>query len=265
VSAGDDTTVKVWETTTGQELLSLAAWQSNGISLCWTDFNPNGCQIATTRFGDRVIQVWEATPLTPELRLRREAAAVVNRLADELLVKEAVREALRRAATLPEPVRREALAMAERLQDDPGRLDAINAASWRLVRWTAPPFGLGVEPHQHALSQVRKICRLAPANGDFHATLGAALYRVGEYQEAIKTLTHAAKLHKAAQKELSPASLAFLAMAHHKLGQKDRAQAQLAQVRSLLKKPEWAANADAQTVLREAEAQLLGEATKPNP
>jgi hypothetical protein len=64
-----------------------------------------------------------------------------------------------------------------------------------------------------------------------------------------------------------PADVAFLAMTHFKLGQREKAQALLGELRQLMKQrqalveklPPWSGNAEAQGFLREAEELITGK------
>jgi hypothetical protein len=56
-----------------------------------------------------------------------------------------------------------------------------------------------------------------------------------------------------------PADVAFLAMANFGLGQKEKAQQLLDELRQLMKKPQWAQNSEAKGFLREAEELLAGK------
>jgi Flp pilus assembly protein TadD len=107
-----------------------------------------------------------------------------------------------------------------------------------------------------ALLQAKHACRLAPDRQEFRISLGAALYRTGRYQEAIETLEKADRPDTA-----SPAVLAFLAMGHHRLGQREQARTELARLRELLNQPRWAKNAEALDLMHEAEALIVQPAT----
>src|SRR5262249_39833044 len=99
--------------------------------------------------------------------------------------------------------------------------------------------------------------------GDYLNTLGVAQYRVGQYPEALETLTRADRLNGAHSKTPQPPDLAFLALTQHQLGQEEQAQATLARLREALQLPRWAKAAEAHALLREAEALLAGPATIP--
>jgi tetratricopeptide (TPR) repeat protein len=62
---------------------------------------------------------------------------------------------------------------------------------------------------------------LSPAEQPSLNTLGVTLYRAGRFAEAIETL---GKSLKAGKGQLDGFDLFFLAMAHHRLGQRDEAR-----------------------------------------
>jgi hypothetical protein len=63
-----------------------------------------------------------------------------------------------------------------------------------------------------------------------------------------RRLPSARRLHEAI-----PASLAFLAMTHHQLGEEEQAHAVLARLREISKQTEWAKDQEVQGLLREVE------------
>jgi hypothetical protein len=68
------------------------------------------------------------------------------------------------------------------------------------------------------------------------------------WPQALVTLWQAQPL-----RETVPANLAFLAMTHHQLGEKERAEATLFRLHILAEKPEWAKDQEFQNFVREAE------------
>ena len=78
-----------------------------------------------------------------------------------------------------------------------------------------------------------------------------AQYRLGQLKEAVETLSRADQLNQG-----TPGDLAFLAMAHQKLGDKARAQAHLARLQETMKQERWAKDPDSQGFLGEAQALL---------
>jgi WD40 repeat protein len=247
-SASDDKTVKVWNLTTGQEVLTL---RGHTLGLCSVAFSPDGQRLASGG-EDETVKLWEATALTPELRLQREAASLVNRLAAEPLIKEEVSTRLRRDASLSDAVRKQALAMVERYREDPFRFQAAN---WAVVRQP----GAEETRYRQALSQAEAAWRLASSHApSFYGprpylnTLGAAQYRVGQYREALDSLKRAEALYSTQYKGGAYWNLAFLAMAHYRLGEKAESQTVLARLRETMKSPQLANNKEAQALMREA-------------
>src|SRR5262249_10222803 len=148
------------------------------------------------------------------------------------------------------------LAWAEHYREDPFRLREV---SWAVVHRC----GATAAAYRQALRWAEAASRLEPGRGACLTTLGAAQYRVGQYQAALATLTRADQLN-AASGESIPADLAFLAMTRYQLGQNEQAHSLLEKLRSLLKTPQvidWSGDGEAQTLLREAETVL--QAKKP--
>ena len=129
-------------------------------------------------------------------------------------------------------------------ESDPER---FHRAGWAAAR---QPY-LNAFQYRFALRQAEAACRLAPEQSKYRTTLGVAQYRVGQYQQALATLTQAGPPNPGV-----PADLAFLAMAQHQLAQKEQARATLARLRETMKEPRWAKEEEARAFLREAEALL---------
>jgi hypothetical protein len=88
-------------------------------------------------------------------------------------------------------------------------------------------------------------------------TLGAALYRAGRFEEAIRRLNESSKTRS---DEGVPKGFAFLAMAHHRLGHQDDAKHWLdkliaSQVNEV---PGYWDDIESRILRREAESQILG-------
>jgi tetratricopeptide (TPR) repeat protein len=206
--------------------------------------------------------VWGApAPSEEHRRLRREAADEVDKLLDTLGLKEEILDHLRTLASLSEPVREHALTIAERLPEEPWRL---NRAGYQVVQQT----GLVVARYQRALRQAEAAQRLGPPEYPFYspfyhpaAVAGFAHYRLGQYRECVETLLRAEALYKEQDPRGSgPRILGFLAMAYDQLGQKEEARDTLAQLREVLKDPFWSRQGDHQIYLREAAALIEGKA-----
>jgi WD40 repeat protein/serine/threonine protein kinase len=176
-----------------------------------------------------------------------EADRLVESLYSKPMFRSEVLASLRADPALRQPVRQEALALAEQIPENPG---SLSSASWNAVRQP------GAEPaaYRLALRQAETACRLVPDNGTYLTTLGMAEYRVGKDREAVAALERADRIKKDLQESPDPPDLAFLALAHHRLGQTDQARAVLSRLRELMKKAERARDEPAQAFLREAEA-----------
>jgi WD40 repeat protein/tRNA A-37 threonylcarbamoyl transferase component Bud32 len=247
-TASCDQTVKVWDLATGQEVLTLRGHTSRVFGVV---FGPDDQWIASSG-EDGTVRLWEVIPLTPELRNQREAAALVNRLAESLLFKEDVVARLRQDAGLGESLRQQALTLAERYVEDPNRFNRVSRAALQKP-------GADEARYRLALRQAQAICRLRPDRCIGFHTLAIAQYRLGQYHEALVSVQKAQEFH--AKQKLGPdaSDLAVQAMAQFHLGQKEPAQATLQRLRELLKQPGWDRNNDARAFLDEAEALIAGK------
>jgi tetratricopeptide (TPR) repeat protein len=189
-------------------------------------------------------------------QVRQEAESVVMSLFAKPLFRSEVLAHLRADPVLSEPVRQEALSLAGRWVEYPARLN-------RFSRAVAYRTGAERSAYRIALQRAEIACRLMPFEGSYHTTLGMAQYRLGRYEEALTALTHAEELNQAAQGGPVPADLAFLAMCHYQMRQWDRAQASLIRLREATQKPNSNRDAEAQSLLKEAEALLAGRALQP--
>jgi WD40 repeat protein len=189
-------------------------------------------------------------------RVRQEAERQVKSLFYKPLFRSEILARLRADPALSEPVRQEALAVAERFVEAPSLLN-------RASREVAGRPGAEPTAYRLAVQRAELACRLLPFEGPYHTTLGMAQYRLGKYQEALSTLTHADELNQSAQGGPVPADLAFLAMSRHQMRERYRAQASLTQLRETLQQPKWARNEEAQRLLKEAEALLAGRTLQP--
>ncbi|MCK4873388.1 MAG: DUF4190 domain-containing protein [Phycisphaerales bacterium] len=129
----------------------------------------------------------------------------------------------------------------------PGTADVLNNVSWSVVR---EPNEL-IESYERALRQAQDACMLEPENGYYLNTLGVAQYRVELYEEALATLEASNAINGGI-----PADTAFLAMVHHRLGNADKAQAELAHLRLEMNEPYQRNQSESQAFLVEAEALL---------
>ncbi len=183
---------------------------------------------------------------------------LVRSLFEQLLLRSAVLEGIRKDRSLGEPLRQTALALAGQWPEDP---DALNNASWQIV---CTPGGTA-ERYAQALRYAEAACRLEPENGNSLNTLGVAQYRAGRYPEALATLTRSDQIHAKTEEGSHPSDLAFLAMAQHRLGRMAEARATFGRLREAMKAPSVAKDEEAQGFQREVEALLQENKTPPVP
>jgi tetratricopeptide (TPR) repeat protein len=210
-------------------------------------FSPDGGQLFLAT-GGRVIQVFDARPLTPEITAEREALGLLEFLITKPLCKTDIREHLKSSPTITPAARQLALELVERYHEeaDPER---YYQASWALLRQSY----LHRVQYHLALRQAQTACQRAPENGRYQLALGVAQYRTGQYPEALTTLKKC--------DHGTPEVLAFLAMAQDRSGQHQDARTTLALLRQAMTTPPRATPTDAPRFLREAE-ELLREAAR---
>jgi hypothetical protein len=292
IAAAGGGTVKLWNADTGQPVFTLSNQASTGRGVAFSpdglrlaagvgqavklwDATPLTPESRTNREAADLVEFLFGQPLsttevldrirdnpTLDSDVRRRALDLAGPYGASLLDKEAERlvsalyETLLRPAvrirlladeTLSEPVRRRALTLAEKISESAGRL---NAVSWSVV---SQP-GAAPEVYRLALEQAETACRLEPDNGALLNTLGVAQYRAGQYREAVATLTESDRINSGGQLGPQPADLAFRALAHHRLGERDRASADLGRLRALMGNTDRTGVGENQLFLREAEA-----------
>jgi WD40 repeat protein/serine/threonine protein kinase len=252
-SAGDDGTVRIWDTRTGDQLLTLRGHKDKVQSV---SFGPGGRYLISA--DPQELIVWDASGQGSEYRAvvqqLREQIADWNRvdsLFGSLLLKSDVLEGLKSDPTLSAQSRDLAIELATQRSDDPGQL---NDASWKIVS----------QPNSHpeeygrALRWAEAARRAAPTDFGIVNTLGVAQYRAKEYHKAITTLSQSNEYFSRGKEAGGPqaADLAFLAMAHQAVGHAAEAQAYFQQLAELVKQDKWKDNSEAQAFFKEAHERL---------
>jgi hypothetical protein len=250
-STGADGAIKVWDTTpltpevqaTREARLVVRSLFGQGLATAEVLARIRRDGTLSTEVRQRTLMLAQTYG---ESLVALEAERVVASLYGEPMFRPEVLASLRTDASLTEPVRRAALALAEQVPEFPGRL---SAASWQVV--SRPD--AGVAAYGLALRRAEAARRLVPNDLEILNTLGVAQYRLGQDREAVATLSQAERLNTALENPPSPAHLAFLALAQHRLGQADQARAALDRLRQSMKRPEQARIELWQAFLREAE------------
>jgi hypothetical protein len=157
-------------------------------------------------------------------RVRRQSQAIVGPLFARMFLREDVLAALRSQPSGDPEIQAACLNLAEIL---PESADDCNRAAWELVRRP----GRSEATYNEGLRLALASHRLSPAGEAFLGTLGVAQYRAGLMAEALQSLKRKASLGGGEYPDLLTA---FMAMAHHKLGQPEKACAALDWFRKLM-------------------------------
>ena len=243
-SGADDGTVRIWDVAGGAEVCVLKHHQGFVDSLA---FSPDGKRLASCG-ADGTIRIADARPWTPESRLEQEARGLVEGLYARPKRRADVLAEIEGHRGITDAVRRQALDLAERFQDDPER---FRHASRDVVRYKGATPAL----YQRALGWAQTANDLGPENGPGLTTLAMAQYRLGQFAQALATLARAAPLNQADPRD-QPAELAFTAMAQHSLAKQPEAMAALARLRQLMNRTRFKIDEEARTFLAEAETVL---------
>jgi len=243
--------IKVWDPATGQGLTVM----ERNIAIPCGALSPDERTFATG-CADGSIVLWQRTAPSEGYGPRQtaeKARAVVEQLHSEQGLYHRVIDKLNSDTTLTTRVRQVALQIANshRWED----ADQLTEKSWEAVR----PSEGGIEKYQAALEQAREANHLEPNNRSVLRTLGIAQYRVGAYDEAIKTLMEAEKVRNAKGMGADLADIAFTAMSYYRLEQAANARISMAKLRDLFENGQYDDSDMARDVLIEAERLLVGE------
>jgi WD40 repeat protein/serine/threonine protein kinase len=267
-TAGDGEIVKLWDVASGQEVRTLKGHTGPVLSVA---FSPDGRRLASAG-DDKTIRIWDARPMTPEVQTEQESLGLVNFLFSKPLGKAQVLEILRGNTTITEPVRRQALAFVEPYWKAVVHQRAVCLVDWLFAKLMLKPdpivlnnasWTIALKPdadasaYRLALHLAEEASRLVPDNANILNTLGLAQCRVGQYSQAVKTLTQAERLEAVRYHNSSRENLAFLAMAYCRLGRTATAQDYLDRGWQLSKRKRWK-DEETRIFLREAEALIHG-------
>jgi eukaryotic-like serine/threonine-protein kinase len=283
-TASFDRTIKLWDAATGREVFTLRGHTAGLLALT---FSPDGRRIVSGGI-DFTARVWDATPLRAEViraqdvryQQKHEALGELARLTQEA----------QRAEELARSGRWDLAAamFGKFVEQDPGNrllrymhIQSLAAAGdnsgvRRACEDLLAKFGKGTDSWIYVLAPDSvadpevpvhltrtTLSQLTPQSEKIAKCrglkkLGAALYRAGRYEEAIRHLDESLEALDGAD---PPRVFAFLAMAHHRLGHRDEAKRWLGKLAAYRPKdgPEFSwDDVEIRILRREAEALILG-------
>jgi hypothetical protein len=118
-----------------------------------------------------------------------------------------------------------------------------------------------VDDYRRGLIEAQEAVRLMPKRATMINTLGVAQFRVGDYEDALSTLTHADEVNRKPDNLNNgdappglgdPSDVAFIAMTLHKLRRTDEARAAMERLHALMDLDYWRKDSGAQEASREA-------------
>jgi hypothetical protein len=242
VSASGDSVLRIWDASTLKPLLNLTI---PGVSTTALAVSPDGQRVAAAVAKE--VRVWGSVSA-----YHPDAADLVGRLFRELEVADAVSARIRGDQGLDPKLREAALRIVRPIESEPNRL---NWAAWKVVK--SP--GQSAAAYATAVQRAERAVEAAPWEAVYVHTLGLAHYRAGEWQAAIVAFERYAMLQPPAR----PEDLAFVSMAHQRLGHVDAARDALGKLRAEMARPYNAKSEWLQALLREAEALVAGAAERP--
>ena len=240
LSLSTDGLVRVWDARSFRALLTLR----DDDGLRWAGFTPDGSRILFAT-PDGTVRQWD-TRSGHRVEVLRFLSSLENQVPQEQGTPEALVHYIRNEANLDVPVRQAALQQLEAyggfvsLFGDNGA-----AAEWKML---SPRSGLAA--YREVLGKAQRMAAVEPSDGGTLNLLGAAQYRVGQFQEAVATLEHCQELRKCP----AGVNIAFLAMAQLRLGRAQEAQTLQTRLRKVLPEERLASHPEERDLLREVEA-----------
>jgi hypothetical protein len=294
--------VKVWDTSTGQLLLSLEGHDNWILGVA---FRCDSQQIATAGV-DNTVRLWEAAPLSAQGQELRQALGVLDFLCRNPKTRAEVVPRLQRDLTISDAVRRQALRLAPAYQQGLSHAEADDLI-WSLqnklvlqpdiLKEVATAPGLDEAVRQQALSMAKDYvetpenqhaaarravhvpdqdasvyalaleraltaCSFARNDPVYRTTLGMAHFRLHQYPQALEALTRAGQTSTRVAETVEADRRAFLAMTQWELGEVQQARQTLEDLRDWTHKTPSANQPDAKASLAEAQARIAGPAPR---
>jgi WD40 repeat protein len=226
VTGSQDGTVRVWDSSTGDELLMLRA----DSSVLDVAFSPDGKSIIGSTLG-RTIMLWDSAAPANGYGPRKTAVKarnIVDTLHETHGLYHDVIDQFESDTTLDEPMLKVALQIANsrKIED----VQILAKEGWK----TVSSADKDIDTYKSIVNKAQRVVRSEPENASVLRTLGVGQYRVGAYADALHTLKHAEKMRADESLESDPNSVAFIAMTHYQLGQVDEARSTMKPLRDRL-------------------------------
>jgi WD40 repeat protein len=300
-TCGYDRTVKLWNTATGREVFTLRGHPAGLIALA---FSPDGDRIVSSGL-DGTARVWDATPLPAaflqvqearyqqkrmELKERRDnpggekSAGAGNdhslisqwqweRSAEDLeksIVANPNNPVLRHEHILNLVITGNKAGVRRACENLLKRCGSTtDPAQAHLVAWSCVLAPDAVADFKAPVRLAEAALAGYPGKGrersDVLKTLGAALYRAGQFEEAIRRLDESIQIRGDGG---DPRAFAFLALAHHRLGHRDDVERWLDKLVACRPKEGFVFSSDDAEIRilhREAESLILGSRPTTHP
>jgi WD40 repeat protein/serine/threonine protein kinase len=252
-TASHDRSIKLWDAATGREVFTLRGHAGSVVGLA---FSPDGHRIVSVSHDDTA-RVWDASPLPVEvlgsqearfrqkqtelqaLRGRSEAEEFVNGGNDPFRTGQWEQTAADLGKTVEAypnllQFRYQHILALEEARDRAGVQrackdllekfgNATDPAEANVVAWSCVLVPDAVADREAPIRLAENaLARWSEGEkSDGLDTLGAALYRAGRFEEAIRRLNESSQTRGG---ERVPRGYAFLAMAHHRLGHRDESK-----------------------------------------
>ncbi|MEZ5977956.1 MAG: protein kinase [Planctomycetota bacterium] len=219
-----DGTIRIWNLELGESLLVLRGHRGVVTAVA---FDPSGERLASVD-STGLLMIFETQPQILRYTAQRESARNLRNAME--MVQQLEKRIGEWFAPGPNPSSTDRPHDYENLVDE--RPVDLHDRAWDIVRYR----GRGAEDYADAHRSANAAATLLPGNPVYRRTLGVALFRVGDYREAIATLETCMREHATGPR---PEEIATIGMANARLGRWTEARRSLDELDALLGDPMW--------------------------
>jgi tetratricopeptide (TPR) repeat protein len=239
VSRSVDGATILWDTSDWKPTLTLLPMDHGsaeiyGSTVQEARFSPDGMRILSA--DKHIGRIWETQPASTRhesMALAQTVGDFVNGLFDEIGLPENIIESLSSDRTISGEFRRAALRSVHLAANNP---PLLAKRAWEtLMQSDATPVA-----YSNALILAKKALELDKENSEYRCAVAAALYRTGEYVEALALLKGLEEAGWTTAEEPNPVGPIFLAMAAFRGGELDLAKRTIAILEPTMHRPLWA-------------------------